>query len=129
MQALSKQQLEEVRSLQCPSPILQKTLGLVYCLLYPEKVVGVKGIDGLPWKQKLAPMLKRDDLIRKLIDFPPAHTTQPLLAYPAVAALIESNVSDDVGVEVPESVPNASLRVPAAQRGPQRRPAPPCPPL
>jgi len=89
--ALSKQQLEEVRSLQNPSPILHRALGLLYCVLFPEKGLQFKTPQDVPWKQKLAPMLRRDDLIRKLLDFPPPQTAHPLLAYPALVQFIEDH--------------------------------------
>ena len=43
----------------------------------------------------IVPMLKRDDLVRKLADFPPPEATHPLLAYPAIAELIARNVSEE----------------------------------
>jgi len=100
VKGLSKQQLEEVRSLQTPSPILRRALGLVYFVLHPDRAMGMKDLDEVPWKQKLAPMLKRDDLVRRILDYPPPLVSHPLLAHPSVLELIERNVSEVEGAKV-----------------------------
>eukprot|EP00928_Gymnodinium_smaydae_P073014 TRINITY_DN5627_c0_g2_i1.p1 TRINITY_DN5627_c0_g2~~TRINITY_DN5627_c0_g2_i1.p1 ORF type:complete len:722 (-),score=150.98 TRINITY_DN5627_c0_g2_i1:204-2369(-) len=89
---LSKRQLEEVRSLTSPSPVLQRALALVYCVLYPDKALQFKGIEQIPWKQTLAPMLKRDDLVHRLTDLASLESVHPFIAYPAIADVVASNV-------------------------------------
>lgn len=91
---LSKQQLQEVRSLTTPPAVVHRALALVYCLLYPDYGSEVAQLDEVPWKQRLAPMLKGDDLVTKLKAFHQVHETHPLIAFPAIAALIERSVKD-----------------------------------
>jgi outer membrane protein OmpA-like peptidoglycan-associated protein len=97
VKGLSKQKLEEVRSLTSPTPILQRAVGLVYCLLHPDKALKYKTLENIPWKQILAPMLKGDDLIHSLTNFTSmlSHETHPLVAYPAVLELIAHNVCEE----------------------------------
>eukprot|EP00930_Biecheleria_cincta_P099352 TRINITY_DN90989_c0_g1_i1.p1 TRINITY_DN90989_c0_g1~~TRINITY_DN90989_c0_g1_i1.p1 ORF type:complete len:710 (-),score=154.20 TRINITY_DN90989_c0_g1_i1:61-2190(-) len=89
---LSKQQLQEVRSLTAPPPVIHRALALVYCLLYPEYGSQVAQLDEVPWKQRLASMLKSDDLVTKLKAYHQVHETHPLIAFPAIVALVERSV-------------------------------------
>eukprot|EP00929_Paragymnodinium_shiwhaense_P027205 TRINITY_DN16013_c0_g1_i1.p1 TRINITY_DN16013_c0_g1~~TRINITY_DN16013_c0_g1_i1.p1 ORF type:complete len:765 (+),score=204.31 TRINITY_DN16013_c0_g1_i1:119-2413(+) len=100
---LSKQQLEEVRSLANPAPLVRVALGLVYVLLNPAQVSKYKTPADVPWKEKLAPMLKRDDLVKRLVEFPPAEEAHPLLAYPALAELIAQHVVVENGAPTEDS--------------------------
>lgn len=156
--SLSRQQLEEVRSLVQPPPTVRHVLAIVYCLLFPEdvqtglsisagdagegsekpfgscsndakprpsprirhdtsptltlrrdmpaptklkrrglaavdSVAPISKIDDIPWHGKLAPMLRRGDLIQRILDFPPEDSSHPLLQYPEIKHLILQRLS------------------------------------
>eukprot|EP00930_Biecheleria_cincta_P044347 TRINITY_DN30469_c0_g1_i1.p1 TRINITY_DN30469_c0_g1~~TRINITY_DN30469_c0_g1_i1.p1 ORF type:complete len:719 (-),score=153.56 TRINITY_DN30469_c0_g1_i1:203-2359(-) len=92
LQALSKRQLDEVRSLPYPPRVVQRSLALVYCLLRPQDTQRFVALGGVPWKEKLAPMLKKDNLVQQMMAFPPPQEKHPLIAYPELRNLIESQV-------------------------------------
>eukprot|EP00931_Biecheleriopsis_adriatica_P103791 TRINITY_DN78588_c0_g1_i1.p1 TRINITY_DN78588_c0_g1~~TRINITY_DN78588_c0_g1_i1.p1 ORF type:complete len:724 (-),score=131.48 TRINITY_DN78588_c0_g1_i1:274-2445(-) len=104
LQELSKRQLDEVRALPYPPRVVQRSLALVYCLLRPQDTQRFVALGGVPWKEKLAPMLKKDELIQKMMAFPPPQEKHPLIAYPQLRSLIESQVAtSDRGEAVSES--------------------------
>ena len=90
---LTRQQLEEVRSLDRPPPLVRRALGLVHCCLNPQNAERLGSLDELDWGRHLVRMLKQGDLLRRLERFPPEGETHPLIAYPKVAGLILAHVS------------------------------------
>lgn len=97
VKSLTKQQLEEVRSLSSPAPIIRRALALVYFILHPQDVSTFPTLDDVPWKTKLAPMLRRDDLIRRLAEYPPVDSIHPLIQFPALATFIEAQIAQGPG--------------------------------
>jgi len=112
VRSLSKQQLDEVRSLTSPPTVVRRTLALVYCLLNPEVGSKIEKLDDVPWKQRLSPMLKRDDLVRKLASYPPPDVQHPLLAFPAIAELVQQSVV------IPEPTEKSSEQTPKGSKTP-----------
>jgi len=96
VRSLTKQQLEEVRSLPRPVPVVKRALGLVYCVLHPEGAASFLAADGtydVPWKERLVPMLSKEDLLRRLTEMLPSDGVHPLVAFPELAQRIEQQVA------------------------------------
>jgi len=73
--------------------VVRHALALVYLLLNPSEVDVFPELEDVPWRPKLQPMLRRDNLMRKILDFPAARAAHPLLQNPKLRSLIERNVN------------------------------------
>eukprot|EP00746_Dinoflagellata_sp_MGD_P011783 gnl/MRDRNA2_/MRDRNA2_124847_c0_seq1.p1 gnl/MRDRNA2_/MRDRNA2_124847_c0~~gnl/MRDRNA2_/MRDRNA2_124847_c0_seq1.p1 ORF type:complete len:611 (+),score=126.30 gnl/MRDRNA2_/MRDRNA2_124847_c0_seq1:103-1935(+) len=84
--AIERPRLEEVRSLNNPARVVQRALGLLYAMLYPEEQL--ESVDHVSWKQ-LTTMLKHEDLMPRISSFREASFPQ-LMTVPSIRRLIHS---------------------------------------
>eukprot|EP00933_Yihiella_yeosuensis_P037075 TRINITY_DN30928_c0_g1_i1.p1 TRINITY_DN30928_c0_g1~~TRINITY_DN30928_c0_g1_i1.p1 ORF type:complete len:434 (-),score=92.86 TRINITY_DN30928_c0_g1_i1:69-1370(-) len=92
IQCLSKRQLDECKALSRPPPPVVRTLSLLHCVLQPKLPLYVKSPEELSWKDTLLPML-REDLVKRMFEYPPADKLHPLVDFPATVAFLDRQVS------------------------------------
>jgi hypothetical protein len=123
VRVLTKQEVEEVRSLMQPPHIVRRALSLVFCLLHPDEATQLNRLEDVTWEEKTIPMLRRDDLVQRVLAFPQGE--HPLITHVAVNVLIEQNVCmDDIDLfasrkvvrEIPSS-PLSTMQNQAKKRG------------